>query len=78
MKSIHIRNVPEHTLEALKTRAKSHHRSLQHEIHHLLEAASKLPLPSSKRSLELCYAESGIKEGSWNRAAIYEDSSEGR
>lgn len=41
MKSIHVRGVPEQTIERLKRRAVRHHRSLQGELQALLEEAAK-------------------------------------
>lgn len=41
MKSIHIRNVDEKILDSLKLLAKIHHRSLQGELHYILEEAAK-------------------------------------
>ena len=41
MKALHIRDVPEITIELLKRRAVRHHRSLQGELLALLAAAVK-------------------------------------
>ena len=78
MKSIHIRDVPEETLANLKARAKNHHRSLQQEIHHLLEMASRMPLPSSQSKLDLHFANSASTIATWDRNTIYDDSQDCR
>lgn len=72
MKSIHIRDIPENTLHRLKRRASIHHRSLQGEIHQLLEEASMMPLPEDIVEFQLNTVEVG---GShlWNREEIYAD-----
>ena len=41
MTSIHIRDVAPETLQALKGLARSHHRSLQGELHTILERAAR-------------------------------------
>ena len=47
MPDVLVRNVPQHTLEALKRRAAQHRRSLQQELHILIEAATT---PSPERT----------------------------
>ena len=71
MSSIHIRDVPSTTLDALKRLARCHHRSLQGELHAILErAASLAPPDENPRPLELVTVETG-RTTSWNRAEIY-------
>ena len=45
MTSIHIGHVAPETLHALKRLARSHHRSLQGELHAILERAAKMAPP---------------------------------
>lgn len=72
MKSLHIRDISEETLERLKQRAVMHHRSLQGEIHQLLEEASRIPLPSDGIDFQLNIVGVG-GAGSWSREEIYAD-----
>lgn len=73
MKSIHIRDVPDPVLERLKRRASLHHRSLQGELHRLLEEAARMPFPEEgDAGLTLKTVRTrGAKN--WSRVAIYED-----
>lgn len=73
MPAVHIRNVPDEVLEALKRRAARHERSLQRELRHLLgtiaaEEPSGEPLPPI--SLKTSTAS---PRSSWQREEIYED-----
>jgi len=72
MKSLHIRDISEETLERLKQRAGMHHRSLQGEIHQLLEEAARIPLPSDGIDFQLNIVGVG-GAGSWSREEIYAD-----
>ena len=73
MKSIHIRNVPPRTLEALKRLAQSHRRSLQGELHVILErAARQAPPEEAAAKLDLVTVRTG-GVGTWNRSEIYGD-----
>lgn len=79
MKSIHIRQVDEKTLEGLKRRARRHRRSLQKEIEVLLEDAARMvPEEEPAESLlsGLKTASTGNRETDWSRETIYGD--EGR
>jgi len=71
MKSILLRGVPETTLEKLKIRARTHHRSLQGEIHALLSEA--VVGPGGKTSdFQIKTVHTGGLQN-WSRKAIYED-----
>ena len=72
MKSLHIRDISEETLERLKQRAAMHHRSLQGEIHRLLEEAVKIPLPGDEIDFQLNTVGVG-GDHLWNREEIYAD-----
>jgi plasmid stability protein len=72
MKAIHMRNIPEGTLERLKRRARLHHRSLQGELHAILEVAAGIPLPEDAGAFSLkTVCSSGVQD--WSREAIYGD-----
>ena len=73
MSSIHIRDINEKTLASLKRLAKQHHRSLQGELHYILENASKLDIePDFYEELDLVTVSS--QTGStWSREDIYDD-----
>jgi plasmid stability protein len=72
MKAIHLRNIPERTVERLKRRARLHHRSLQGELHAILEMAAGLPLPDDVGAFSLrTVRTSGGQD--WSREAIYGD-----
>jgi antitoxin FitA len=77
MPAIHIRNVPEETLAALKRRAAENHRSLQMELRHILEAAaSEAPAAAPRSSIgdELIMARDvPPADNQWSRDEIYED-----
>lgn len=73
MAAVHIRDVPEEVLDALKRRAARHERSLQRELRHLLfaiaaEEPSGQPLPPISLRLSTAHPESG-----WSREEIYGD-----
>lgn len=73
MPAIHIRDIPEEVLEALKRRAAANDRSLQQELRHSLrqlarDAPPAEPLPPV--SLELSDAAS---ESRWSRQEMYND-----
>lgn len=74
MKAIHIRDIDERTLESLKRLAKRHHRSLQGELHYILEKAAELDkddLISEELSL---YTANSNSKSTWSREEIYDDS----
>lgn len=70
MKSLHIRAVPEQTIERLKRRAIRHHRSLQGELQALLEEAAKQVAPDDKVRFALKTVRTqGTQD--WSREGIY-------
>jgi len=73
MKSLNIRNLPLETLSALKRLAESHHRSLQGEIHFILEQAARMAPPEQLQPLSLVTVRTG-RTSTWNREEIYGDS----
>ncbi len=73
MHSILIRNVSPATLRALKQLARSHHRSLQGELHAILErAVRQAPASDGPKSLELITVKTK-GSSSWSREEIYGD-----
>ncbi len=73
MSSIHIRDIDEKTLLSLKRLAKRHHRSLQGELHCILEKASALDFEDDiNEDLDLIIVNSGLKTR-WRRDDLYED-----
>jgi len=72
MKALHIRDVPEITIERLKRRALRHHRSLQGELQALLAAAVKQVEDDSGMEFTLQMVKTpGAQD--WSREGIYED-----
>lgn len=71
MSSILVRDVPPETLRALKRLARSHHRSLQGELHAILDRVAQMAPPDTKRHrLDLVTVRVG-QSASWNRDEIY-------
>jgi len=73
MPAIHVRDVPDDVLDALKRRAKRHERSLQKELRHLLSTIAReeppgKPLPPIELKLS-----SASPTTSWRREEIYGD-----
>jgi hypothetical protein len=77
MKSLHIRNLDDATLEGLKRRARRHRRSLQKEVEKLLSDAAQMVPPGSvedsRRILRLNTVSTGHAQSNWNRESIYGD-----
>ncbi len=72
MKTILIRNLHEQTLENLKTLAQYHHRSLQGELHYIMEKATEKMPGTTGKSLELKTVRTRY-QGTWSRDEIYGD-----
>jgi plasmid stability protein len=74
--AIHIRNVPESMLSALRERAEVHGRSMQQEVLAILGAATAEPIPRQAPSpIQLVTARTSSST-TWRREDIYDD--EGR
>jgi plasmid stability protein len=77
MKSLHIRNLDDATLEGLKRRARRHRRSLQKEVEDLLSDAARMippsPVEESRRTLRLNRVSTGHTKSDWTRESIYGD-----
>lgn len=71
MSSVLIRDIAPQTLSSLKRLARSHHRSLQGELHAVLERAARMvPPETADCSLDIVTVKVGGKQ-SWARDEIY-------
>ena len=71
MKSLHIRNIDEPTLERLKRLARNHNRSLQGELRAILIHASRMAPPDYEEDdLKLVTVNTG-GGSNWSRDEIY-------
>lgn len=70
MKSILIRDVEPEILDKIKRLARSHRRSLQGEIHAILDQAARLAPEETRTTLELVTVNTGGTSG-WSREEIY-------
>jgi len=73
MKSLHIRDVPSGTIEALKRLARRNHRSLQGELRDILEKASRRAPSPNDDDLDLVTVRTG-SSSTLHRGEIYGDS----
>lgn len=71
--AIHIRNVPEATLAALRERAEAHGRSMQQEILDILQAAAAVPIPRQPSSPIQLVTTRTSADTTWRREEIYGD-----
>lgn len=73
MAAIHVRNVPEPVVAALRERAARHGQSMQQEIRQILEAAAAgQPPPAAVDPLRLHTVRAG-GASTWRREEIYGD-----
>ncbi|MGD2114098.1 MAG: hypothetical protein PVG07_03535 [Acidobacteriota bacterium] len=73
MPAIHVRDIPDDVLDALKRRAARHERSLQRELRHLLSTIAREEPPAEPLPpLELKLSDAS-PTSSWRREEIYED-----
>lgn len=70
MKSILIRDVEPEILDKIKRLARSHRRSLQGEIHAILDQAARLAPEETRTTLELVTVNTG-GTSRWSREEIY-------
>jgi len=71
MKAIHIRDIDEKTLNDLKRLARNHHRSLQGELHAILERAAHMAPPEGQAEDFSLTTVRTDNESTWNREDIY-------
>ena len=69
MAAIHIRDIPENVLEALKRRAARNHRSLQMELRMVLTELAQQDVETPEFHFRL----SDAGQGSWRREEVYGD-----
>ena len=73
MLGIHVRELSEQTMRALKRRAQAHHRSVQGEVREILvEAARTAPPEGEYPPIGLHHVDIG-SERPWTREDIYGD-----
>ncbi len=73
--AIHIRNVPESMLSALRERAAAHGRSMQQEVLAILDAATAEPIPRQAPSPIQLVTTRTSTHRTWRREDIYDDES---
>lgn len=76
MPAIHVRNIPESLLAALKERALRRGHSMQQEILEVLQAAASDPLAGSPSPPIRLVTVKTSGKSSWKREEVYDD--EGR
>jgi plasmid stability protein len=76
MPALHIRNVPEPVVAALRERARRHDRSVQQELLHILQAVAAQPLPGTAAAPIQLTTVRTTSRSTWRREDIYGD--EGR
>lgn len=73
MPALHIRDVPEETVAAIKRRAARHGHSVQQELRDVLERAAAEPVTGARpRRLSLKTTDTG-RTGPLDRADFYDD-----
>ena len=73
MKSIHIRDIEEATLAALKRLARCHRRSFQEELRAILENAARTAPPEEQPDLSWHTVETGRRSPTWSRRETCDD-----
>lgn len=71
MTALHVRNVPETVLVALRERAARHGQSMQQEIMQILEAAALAPAPSEAPEPIRLTSVRTTASSAWDREEIY-------
>jgi len=74
MTALHIRNLPESVVTALRERAVSHGQSMQQEIRQILEAAAKASPPCVPPEPVRLTTVRTAGTSKWDREEIYGDS----
>ncbi len=73
MPALHIRDVPEETVTAIKRRAARHGHSVQQELREVLDRVALEPIEGARpRPLHLHTVESG-RTGGFDRGDFYDD-----
>jgi plasmid stability protein len=71
MTALHIRNVPEPVVTALRERAAAHGQSMQQEIRQILEAAATAPPPREAPEPVRLSTVRTTADSRWDREEIY-------
>jgi plasmid stability protein len=71
MKSIHIRDIDEQTIERLKRLARNHHRSLQGELRAILSRAAEMAPPDTNGDELKIVTVNSAGTSTWSREEIY-------
>jgi plasmid stability protein len=72
MGAVYVRDLSDETIAAMKERAARNGRSMQKELHEVIENAAAEPLPRRRRGpLNIVTVNTG-NTGSWDRGDIYD------
>jgi plasmid stability protein len=74
MSSIHIRDVPEPVMAALRERARRHGQSMQRELHQILVEATANRSPDTAIAPLALHTVRANSSSTWRREEIYGDS----
>lgn len=73
MPAIHVRNVPESVVTALRERAARHGKSMQQEVRQILEEAARTPPPpEAPEPVRLITVRTAVSS-TWRREEVYGD-----
>ena len=73
MNAIHIRNIPDDVLTALKRRAQRHERSLQGELRQILRNIARLEAPEAPLAPLQLHLSTASPTTTWTREEMYGD-----
>ncbi|WP_375503265.1 plasmid stability protein stbC [uncultured Jatrophihabitans sp.] len=73
MPAVHVRNVPESVLTALRERAAINGQSMQAEIRQVLAAAAEAPLPRPRPEPVRLTTVRAASATTWSRREIYDE-----
>lgn len=73
MPAIHVRDVPEPVMAALRERAARHQHSMQQELHQILAAAAAEPLAAQAVEPLVLTTVHTKGTSTWGRGEIYDD-----
>ncbi len=73
MPAVHIRDIPDEVLEALKHRARRRERSLQGELRHILTSVAQSESPREQLPPLRLHFSDASPQTAWSREDIYND-----
>ncbi len=73
MAALHVRELPAEVVAALKRRAAKHHRSLQGELHAILDRAARDAPPADALPPLKLKLSSQRRDDAWSREDFYDD-----